>query len=261
MTALYHRVDGPPDGPVLVLGSSLGTTHAMWQPQLAALTATHRVVRYDHRGHGRSPVPPGPYRVEDLGADLLAVLDDLGVERYDLAGLSLGGMVAMWLAAVHPSRVRRLALLCTSARPGDPDMWRDRAATVRAHGMAAIADAGLARWFSPAFRHRHPGVVGWARAMLVGTPVEGYAACCGALAVLDLQPLLRRIVAPTLVVAGAGDPALPVPHSERIVAGIAGSRLSIVDSAHLANVEQPDLVGQLLTDFFAASPVPPGGDR
>jgi 3-oxoadipate enol-lactonase len=247
---LAYRVDGPPDGPVLVLGSSLGTTGAVWQPQLAALAATYRVVRYDHRGHGGSPAPPGPYRIEDLGADVLALLDRLDLDRVDLAGLSLGGMVAMWLAATAPDRVGRLAVLCTSARPGQPEAWRQRAATVRAAGTGAVADAVVGRWFTADFTRRQPGVVGWARAMLTGTPGEGYAACCDVIATLDLEPSLPRITAPTLVIAGAGDPAFPVPHAERIVAGIPGSRLAIVDAAHLANVEQPAIVTQLLIDFY-----------
>ena len=249
--SVFHRLDGPAGAPVLVLAHSLGTTHAMWQPQVAALAADHRVVRYDHRGHGRSPVPPGPYRVEELGADLLGLLDSLGVDRAGVAGLSLGGMVGMWLAAHAPSRVGRLALLCTSACPGDRPMWTERAATVRSRGVAAVADGALERWFSPEFRHRHPGVLAWARTMLVGTPAEGYAAACEAIGALDLTPVLPRIATPTLVVAGAGDPALPVPHSERIAAAIPGARLSIVDAAHLANVEQPDLVTGLLTQFFS----------
>jgi 3-oxoadipate enol-lactonase len=247
---LAYREDGPADGPVLVLGSSLGTTGAVWQPQLAALAATRRVIRYDHRGHGGSPAPPGPYRVEDLGGDVLALLDRLELDRVDLAGLSLGGMVAIWLAAHAPDRVGRLALLCTSARPGQPEFWRQRAATVRSAGTGAVADAVVGRWFTEGFHARHPGVVAWARAMVAGTPAEGYAACCDAVATLDLDPLLPRITAPALVVAGSMDPAFPLPHAERLVAGIAGARLAVVEAAHLASVEQPDIVTELLIGFY-----------
>jgi 3-oxoadipate enol-lactonase len=247
---LAYRVDGPPDGPVLVLGGSLGTASAVWQPQMASLAATHRVVRYDHRGHGESPAPPGPYDIEDLGGDVLALLDRLELDRVDLAGLSLGGMVALWLAGHVPDRVRRLGLVCTSARPGQPEFWRQRAATVRSAGTAAVADAVVGRWFTEGFHARHPGVVAWARAMVTGTPAEGYAACCDAVATVDLDPLLPRITAPTLVIAGAMDPAFPLPHAERLVAGIAGSRLAVVDAAHLASVERPDIVTELLSGFY-----------
>jgi len=249
--SLAYRVDGPPDGPVVVLGSSLGTTGSVWEPQLAALAATHRVVRYDHRGHGDSPAPPGPYAIEELGGDVLALLDRLEVDRADLGGLSLGGMVAMWLAAHAPERVRRLALVCTSARPAQEEMWRQRAATVRAGGMAAVTDLVVERWFTEDFITRRPDVVAWTRAMVAGTDAAAYAACCEVVATLDLEPVLPRITAPTLVVAGARDPAFPFPHTERIVAAIAGSRLAVVDAAHLASVERADIVTELLIGFYS----------
>jgi 3-oxoadipate enol-lactonase len=253
MTAvvLHHRLDGPPAAPALVLAASLGTTADMWQPQLAALSRSWRVVRYDQRGHGASPVPAGPYRIDDLGQDLLALLDRLGLSRVDFAGLSLGGMVGMWLAAHAPDRVHRLALLCTSARLGPSGAWQERAATARANGTAAIADMMMGRWFTPGFRQRNPEVVTWARAMLTGTPAEGYAACCEAIAAMDLEAALCRIHAPVLVVAGTADHATPVGHAERIVAGIPGARLAVVDAAHLASVERAEQVTGLLTGFFA----------
>ncbi len=251
---LHYTVDGPPDGPVLLLGSSLGTAGALWQPQLAMLAQRHRVVRYDHRGHGRSPVPAGPYTMDDLGGDVLALLDRLGVARARLGGISLGGMVAMWVAAYAPDRVERLALLCTSARLGPPEAWADRAATVRAGGMTAIADAVLGRWFTPGFPQRHAGIVGWTRCQLTSTPVQGYAACCAAIETMDLEPVLHAITAPTLVIAGAQDPSTPPEHARRIADAVPGARLAVVpDAAHLANVEQPDAVNALLAEFLEES--------
>jgi 3-oxoadipate enol-lactonase len=181
---------------------------------------------------------------------VLALLDRLELDRVHLGGLSLGGMVAMWLAATAPDRVDRLALLCTSARPGQPEAWRQRAAAVRAAGTGAVADAVLGRWFTADFMRRRPDVVAWARAMLTGTAADAYAECCEVVATLDLEPLLPRITAPTLVVAGAVDPAFPLPHTERILAGITGSRLAVVDAAHLASAEQPDIVTELLIGFY-----------
>jgi 3-oxoadipate enol-lactonase len=252
--ALHYTVDGPAEAPVLVLGSSLGTTGEMWQPQLSMLADRFRVVRYDHRGHGGSPVPPGPYRIDDLGGDVLALLDHLGLARVHLAGLSMGGMVGMWLAAHAPERVDRLALLCTSALLGPPSTWVERAAAVRAGGMAAIADAVLARWFTPGFFAEHPGVVGWARRLLMSTPPEGYANCCAVIETMDLTGDLPAITAPTLVVAGADDPATPPSHAESIVDGIPDARLEIVpDSAHVASIEQPAVVGQLLVSFLGGA--------
>jgi 3-oxoadipate enol-lactonase len=254
MTLLHYTVDGPAAAPVLVLGSSLGTSGAMWQPQMAALTPHLRVLRYDHRGHGASPVPPGPYRLDELGADLLALLDRLGLDRVHLGGLSLGGMVAMWLAAHAPQRVEKLILMCTSARLGPPETWAQRAATVRTGGVAAIADPVLERWFTPEFVERHPGVVGWARRLLITTPAEGYAGCCAAIERMDLIPVLGRITAPTLVIAGARDPATPPEHAALIARGIHGARLEVVpEAAHLANIAQPAVIDRLVLEFLGVT--------
>ncbi|MEU4552079.1 3-oxoadipate enol-lactonase [Micromonospora violae] len=244
---LRLTVDGPPAAPVLVLGSSLGTAAAMWEPQVPALAQRFRVIRYDHLGHGGSAVPPGPYTLDLLGRELLRTLDDLDVPWVHYAGLSLGGMVGMWLAAHAPDRVRRLALLCTSASLGPAEQWRARAATVRAEGLPAIADAVVARWFTPAFAAARPAVVAAHRAMLTANPPAGYAACCEAIATMDLRPDLGRITAPTLVIAGADDPATPVAHAREIVGRVPRARLAVLDAAaHLANVEQPEQVCRLL---------------
>jgi 3-oxoadipate enol-lactonase len=246
--AVHHDVLGRQGAPVVVLSNSLGSTPAMWDGQVRALARHLRVVRYDHRGHGDSPVPPAPYELADLGGDVLALLDRLGLERVHWCGLSLGGMVGMWLAIHAPERVDRLVLCCTSARLGPPEMWVQRAATVRADGVEAIADAGIERWLTPAFMERSPAVTAQVRAMLVATPAEGYAACCGAIERMDLVPELGAITAPTLVIAAADDPATPPEHGERIAANVPGARLVIVDDArHLATVERP----QAMTDLIA----------
>jgi 3-oxoadipate enol-lactonase len=251
---LGYTVDGPADAPVLVLGNSLGTTVDMWRPQLSALTERYRVVRYDHRGHGRSPVPDGRYQLDELGGDLLALLDTLGLTRVHLGGLSLGGMVAMWVAAHAPDRVDRLALLCTSARLGPPEMWRQRAQTVATQGTGALVEVLLGRWFTPRFAAASPETISWARGLVTGTPAAGYAGCCAAIETMDLVPVLGSITAPTLVIAGADDPATPPDHAGIIAAGIPGARLEIVpDAAHLANVEQPEAVTRLLLDFLGGA--------
>jgi 3-oxoadipate enol-lactonase len=248
---LRYADAGPEDGPVLVLGGALGTSWAMWQPQMPALTERFRVVRYDHRGHGRSPVPQGPYAIYELAQDVLALLEKLDLRRVHLGGLSLGGMVALWIAAHAPSRVDRLVLLCTSARLGPPERWSQRAAAVKAGGMAAVADAVMSRWFSPEFGLRHAAVVGWARAMLLATPVSGYAACCAAIAKMDMTSVLARIDVPTLAIAGSLDEATPPSHLVQIASKIRGARLETVPAAHLANVEQPGLVTSLMMDFLS----------
>lgn len=251
---LHSRFAGPADAPVLVLSSSLGTTHEMWDAQVAAFSAAHRVLRYDRRGHGRSPVPRGPYSIDDLGNDVLELLDELTVERVTFCGLSLGGCEAMWLAANAPERVERLVLCCTDPWFGAPEPWQERAATVRAEGVAAIAEAALGRWFTPAFHAEHPDAVERFRAMLTGTPVEGYAACCEAIAGLDLRPDLARVVAPTLVVTGAGDPSVTAEAGKALAAAIGAVRHVTLDAcAHLANVEQPGAFDEAVLGFVTAA--------
>ena len=250
---LHCRVEGPADAPPLLLGGSLGTSLAMWQPQLAALTERYRVIRYDHRGHGESPVPPGPYRIDDLGRDVIALLDRLGLDRAHVGGLSLGGMVGMWLAANAPERVDRLMLLCAVPRLGPPQDWAERAETVRAAGMQAVVEAVIGRWFTPRFAGRHRGVVSWAMRQLTATPAQGYANCCEVIEHLALEPALESICAPTLVVAGADDPATPPAMIHDVASAIPNARMAIVpDAAHLANVEQPQAVTELMLDFLEA---------
>jgi 3-carboxy-cis,cis-muconate cycloisomerase/3-oxoadipate enol-lactonase len=255
---LAYELGGPEQAPVLVLGNSVGTTMAMWDDQLLALSGRFRVLRYDHRGHGASEAPPGPYRIEQLGDDLLGLLDELGLDRVSFCGLSLGGMIGIWLAANAPERVDRLVLCCTSAKV-DPGPYLERAATVRAGGTGSVAGEVVERWFTPAFRERAPETVARTVAMLAATPDEGYAGCCEAIAAMDLRDGLGSIAAPTLVIAGGDDPATPTPHAEAIVAAVAGARLKVVPgAAHLANIEQPQQITRLLLDHLSPSATRPG---
>jgi 3-oxoadipate enol-lactonase len=250
---VHHVESGPADAPPLVLSNSLGSNLAMWDPQLDALAERFRVIRYDQRGHGRSPVPPGPYSIEDVGADALALLDRLGIERAHWCGLSLGGMTGMWLAINAPERIDRLALLCTSAKLGPPSNWAERAALVRSEGTAAIADGGLGRWVTEEFAAAHPDRAAWLRQMMLDTPDEGYAGACEVIQHMDLEPRLHEIRAPTLVIAGDQDPATPPEHAERIAAGVPGARMEVVSPGrHLANVERVEEVTALLLEHLEA---------
>jgi 3-oxoadipate enol-lactonase len=249
--AVHHVVEGPPDAPTVVLSSSLGATHTMWERQVPALTQHFRVVRYDTRGHGLSPVVPGPCTIQDLADDVVALLDRLDVERAHVVGLSLGGMTAIALAAGNPERVDALALLCTSAHLPPAQGWLERAGTVRAEGTGAVADTVVSRWYTDAFRHAHPDRVARAVATIASIPPEGYAACCEAIAAMDLRDDLASIKAPTLALAGADDPATPPEHLQRIADAVPDARLVVVaDAAHLANDEQPDIVNAALLDHL-----------
>jgi 3-oxoadipate enol-lactonase len=250
MTALHHRMTGPAGARTLVLGSSLGTTMEMWDRQLP-LAETLRLVRFDHRGHGGSPTPPGPYEIGDLGRDVLALMDALDVDQASYCGLSLGGMVGMWLAANAPDRLDRLILLCTSAYMPPASAWRERADIVLAAGSTEpIADTVVGRWLTPGFAAEHPEVRADLRAMLTASPADGYALCCGAVERMDLRGELRRIAAPTLVISGVADLATPVAMQELLAAAIPGARHEIVSAAHIAAVEQPESVNELIQEHL-----------
>ena len=246
MADLHHEVAGPEGAPPFVLAGSLGSTLAMWEPQFERLRDHALVVRYDHPGHGASSISEFA-GVGGMAAQLLRLLDALELARVTLVGLSLGGAVAMRLALDAPERLERLVLASTSARFGEPEAWRERAAAVREHGVAAVADAVLGRWFTADFFDTHPHVVQRFREMLVSTPAEGYARCCDALAEWDVREEIRTIRVPTLVVAAAEDPSTPPQHLELIADRIPGARLHVIErAAHLANVERPDEFTNLL---------------
>ena len=250
-TELHHRFDGPEDAPVVVLSNSLGMALEMWDDQMPALTDRFRVLRYDQRGHGRTPAAPGPYAIADLARDALALLDDLGLERVTWCGCSLGGMTGLWLAINAPERIDRLALCCTTAHLPPREMWTERAATVREQGMEPMVEGALERWFTPALAERRPEALEAARRMLLAVEPEGYAGCCEAIGDHDLRDSLGRIEAPTMIIAGADDPATPPAQARVMEAGIDGARLVVLDDArHLANIERPDEVNRELLEHL-----------
>jgi 3-oxoadipate enol-lactonase len=186
-----------------------------------------------------------------LGDEVLALLDGLDLHRVSYAGLSLGGMVGMWIAANHPDRIDRLALLCTSAYLPPAEGWHERARVVREHGTGAIVDTVLARWFTPSYAEQNPQVLRRLATMFEAVPREGYASCCEAIAAMDLRPSLSKITAPTLVIAGADDPATPPAHGRTIADSIPEASLIVLQSAaHLSSVEQQDAVNDLLLTHF-----------
>ena len=247
----HVRVDGPPSAPPLLMLHSLGTAGAVWDEQAATLADSFRVIRPDFRGHGLTALTPGPYTIEGLAADALAVLDAFGVERAHVAGLSIGGLVAQSLAAQAPERVASLMLCDTALSIPPPETWHERAATVRVHGTEAVADAVLARWVTEGFRDQ-PGAAGL-RTMLLRTPAEGYAACCEAIAVADLTESTRRLRVPALVLVGDQDPSTPPDAARALHEAIAGSSLVVLpDAAHIPTIEHPRAVTAALRGFLVA---------
>jgi len=251
-TRIHYEWSGHGDAPVVMLSSSLGTDLGMWEPQMPALRERFRVLRYDMRGHGASDVPAGPYALDRLGRDALALLDHLEIGRAHFCGLSLGGMIGMWLAARHPDRIGRLALCNTSARMGTVESWNDRMAKVEQGGMAAITPAVLARWFMPRTHEDHPATVEAIRLMLLGNPPEGYAACCAAIRDADLRETLAGIAAPALVVAGTHDLAAPPEDGRLIASAIPGAAYIELDAAHLSNQEAPEAFTSQVVEFLGA---------
>jgi 3-oxoadipate enol-lactonase len=252
LTARLHYTDvGPPTAPAVLLGPSLGATTACWSAQRDTLATRYRVVSYDHRGHGGSEAVEEDCSIADLASDVVALLNELNLARVSYAGVSLGGMVGIWLAAHAPERIENLAVVSASADLGAPDYWQARADIVRAQGLAVIVDAVVGRWFTPAFSSAHPDVVGEFKADFRSTDPGTYAACCEAIGRMDLRADLDEVKVPTLVIGGADDLAIPVAHGRLIADAIPASRLVVVpEAAHLASVEQPGritdaLIGQL----------------
>ena len=257
---LVSSIEGPAGAPVLVLGNPIGTTREVWQYQLPVLSRYFRVLRYEPRGHGapgaQSPAPPGPYTIADLGGDVLALADAHGIDRFAYAGVSLGGMTGLWLAATAPERITSLAVCCAAltALPS-PQAWHDRAALVRAEGMAPLAAMAVPRWFTPAFMAREPAAVQTVTDMLIATRPEGYAGCGEAIAALDLRPLLPSVRAPTLVLSGADDVAAPPSIGAATARAIPGARLTVIRAAsHFAHYERPGPVTDALLTHFTVAP-------
>jgi 3-oxoadipate enol-lactonase len=245
---LHHVDEGPRDAPVLVFAGSLGSTLDMWRPQLT-LADRFRVIRIDHRGHGGSPVPPGPYAMADLAGDVLTLLDALGLDRVAWCGLSLGGMVGMYLGSEHPERLRSLTLCCTTAHFADKTPWHARIAAIEAGGTASVAEGVASRWFTPPWGAEHPAVVAECRDMIADTPDEGYIGCCAAIVAWNHRDRLSAVAVPTLVIGGADDPSTPVePHSRTLVAGIPGARLEVISGAHLATIESAAAATALIAE-------------
>lgn len=248
---LHTRIDGDDGGPPLLLLNSLGTDLSTWDPQIAVWSSARRVVRFDQRGHGRSDVPSAPYSVERFARDALTVLDAYEMGTADLCGLSLGGLVALWIAGTEPLRVRRAVFADTAARIGSETGWQERAATVRAEGMAAVTDMILGRFFSPAFRATGDPAIDAVARMLRAAAVDGYAGSCDALATADLTELVQAVQSPSLVIVGTADEATPPTDARELHASLADSEIvELAGAGHLANLERPELFGGVVLDFL-----------
>jgi 3-oxoadipate enol-lactonase len=249
--SLHYRLDGPEAAPVLVLSNSLGTNLDMWEPQMAALVQTYRVLRYDTRGHGQSGLPAAPYQVDRLGKDVLALMDGLKIDKAMFCGLSMGGMTGMWLGVNAPQRFSKLVLCNTAAKIGTPEVWNSRIAAVEQGGTAVVVPGVIQRWFTEGFIKAQPAVVDRIAAMLLATPAAGYNAACGAVRDMDQRESIAAIRLPTLVIAGTHDLSTPAADGKAVADKIPGARYAEFAAAHLSNVEVPDEFTKTLTAFLA----------
>jgi 3-oxoadipate enol-lactonase len=236
---------------VLVFSNSLGTDFSMWDPQMEELGQRFSILRYDTRGHGKSSVTAGDYAIEQMGRDVLGLLDSLGLDRVHFCGLSVGGMIGIWLGIHAPSRLHRLVLCNTAARIGTKEMWNARIATVRKSGMKSVAAAVIERWFTPEFRASCWEKVAWTQQMIENSPPEGYAACCAAIRDMDQCEAVEQIKVPTLVIYGGNDSVIPPSDSHFLAEQIQGAVTVELAAAHLSNVEQPGLFTEAVSNFLS----------
>lgn len=249
---IYAEVAGRDDAPALLLSNSLGTTLEMWDEQVTPFTKHFRIIRYDHRGHGKSGISKSPYTMERLSRDALAVLDGLGIKsKVNFCGLSMGGMIGQWLAANVPDRIERIVLSNTTALP-DKNGWSERLKVVEQKGVAAVAGHTMSRWFTKGFAERSPETVARIQAMFAATPLEGYLGSGAAIRDMDQRALLPAIKSPTLVISGAEDGATPPAAGKFIAEAIPGAKFMQLEAAHLSSVEQSEAYTKAVLDFLLA---------
>jgi 3-oxoadipate enol-lactonase len=251
---LNYRFDGPEMGGVVMFSNSLASDITMWNHQIPPLTkAGYRVLRYDSRGHGRSAAPSGPYTMEMLTSDVVALMDHLGLERVHFCGLSMGGMVGQMLGALHGKRLLSLILCDTSSHMAQPEVWDERIALVTRAGMKGVVDATIDRWFTKAGQQRLKAAVERTREVILNTPVEGYCGSGLAIQAMDLREIIKGISVKTLIIVGEQDPGTPVSVAEFIHGRIGASTLKVIpDAMHFVNVEQADIFNTVLLAFLSA---------
>jgi 3-oxoadipate enol-lactonase len=247
---IYYDLAGPASAPVLVFSNSLGETLSMWDPQMPVFQRQFRVLRYDTRGHGQSSVTPGPYTIEQLARDVLALLDELHLDRVNFCGLSMGGQTGMWLALNAANRFHKLVLCNTAAKIGSPEMWNPRIEAVRKGGMKSISTAVMERWFSAEYRAKSPDVVASTKLIFEGANPEGYVANCAAIRDFDARESIAAIRVPTLVIAGTHDAATTPAEGRYLADHIAGARYVELNAAHLSNIENHDRFNTELSTFL-----------
>ncbi|HEO1798276.1 3-oxoadipate enol-lactonase [Acinetobacter baumannii] len=247
---INYQTFGEPSSPALVFSNSLGTNYGMWQQQFNALKDQFFVICYDTRGHGSSSTPNGPYTVEQLGEDVIRLLDHLNISKAAFCGISMGGLTGQWLAIHHPNRFSHVVVANTAAKIGQEQAWLDRAKLVREQGLQPIAATAASRWFTDPFIQSHPSIVNNLCNDLSAGSAMGYANCCEALAKADVREQLKDIKISVLVIAGTQDPVTTVTDGEFMQQRIPQAKLAEINASHISNVEQPEVFNKILKDFL-----------
>jgi len=248
--ALHYQTFGDTDKPALIFSNSLGTNLSMWQQQLDYFQAHFFVICYDTRGHGSSSAPPGPYTLEQLGLDVINLLDHLKIQTASFCGISMGGLTGQWLAIHYPERFNHVVVCNTAAKIGQEQAWLERASLVREQGLKPIAATAASRWFTEPFIQSQTAIVKHLSNDLAAGSSEGYASCCEALAKADLRDQLKEIKVPVLIVAGTADPVTTVEDAEFMLERIPNAQLAKINASHISNIEQPEIFKQIISDFI-----------
>ncbi len=249
---INYQTFGDATKPALIFSNSLGTNFKMWQAQIDFFQQDFFVICYDTRGHGASSAPQGPYSIDQLGQDVVNLLDHLNVEKAAFCGISMGGLTGQWLAIHRPERFNQVVVCNTAAKIGQEQAWNDRAALVREQGLQPIASTAASRWFTEPFIQSNATVVNNLQNDLAAGSAEGYASCCEALAKADVREQLKDITVPVLVVAGQQDPITTVADAQFMVERIANSQLFEINASHISNVELPNEFNQAVKQFIQA---------
>ncbi|PIB27575.1 3-oxoadipate enol-lactonase [Maribacter sp. 4G9] len=248
-----YKLSGTPNSPVLIFSNSLGSTMAMWDGLVPYLLPYFRILQYDTRGHGSSEIGPDPYTIEELGKDVLQLMDDLHIEKAVFCGLSMGGLIGQWLGINAPERFTHLILSNTAAKIGEADRWNERIKNITENGMAALADSTMNVWFTDAYRKKHPEKENWARTMVLENNVTGYANCCSAIGKADFRDLIKKIPLKTLVITGDEDPVTTPEHAHFMADEIPEVQVKIFHARHLASTELPEAFAQELIAFLVGT--------
>ena len=249
---INYQTFGDATKPALVFSNSLGTKFSMWQPQIDFFQKDYFVVCYDTRGHGGSTAPQGPYQLDQLGQDVIHLLDHLNIQKAAFCGISMGGLTGQWLAINHPERFNHVIVANTAAKIGQEQAWLERAALVRAQGLAPIASTAASRWFTEPFIQSNAAIVAELSNDLGAGSPEGYASCCEALAKADLREQIKSVSVPVLIVAGQQDPVTTVADAQAMQHSIVNSQLCEINASHISSVEQAEAFNQAVQAFLAA---------